>query len=57
MIDLITKISPEIKHNSSKIGPIFTFNESFICFIIDSINIELFEYNRKDKKVFIISNK
>lgn len=53
MIDLIAKIAPDLKYKSSKLSPLFAFNNTLIAFIIDFINIELLEYNRKDKKVFI----
>jgi hypothetical protein len=51
MIDLINKISPDKNFNFSKIGSVFAFNENYIAFVIDLLEIELFEYKRKDKKV------
>ena len=55
MIDLIARIAPDVKFSSSKLGPVFTVNENLIAFVIDLIEIELFEYQRKDKKVRLIS--
>ena len=52
MIDLIRKITADTKE--SKVGSLLSLSESHIAFVVDSIFIDLLEYNRKDKKVFLL---
>ena len=51
MINLIRKIAPERTHKASKIGSVIAFNETLVSFVIDSVYLEVLEFNRKDKKV------
>ena len=53
MIDLIRKITADTKE--SKVGSLLSLSESHIAFVVDSIFIDLLEYNRKDKKVFLLN--
>ncbi len=46
MIDLVRKIS------TSNLGTSIAFSERFIAIIVQFSSIELFEFERKDKKVF-----
>ena len=51
MIELISRIAPDVQFSFSKLSPVFAVTENLIAFVIDFVEIELFEYNRKDKKV------
>ena len=50
MIDLIRKITLACQSNRSiKLSPLLTVNSNFICYVINSCEIEILDYNRKDR--------
>ena len=54
MLNLIYKLSSELRRSSSKIFPVFCFSNKFVAIILDACLIEVIDYNRKDSKVSTI---
>jgi hypothetical protein len=51
MISLICKVSPESLQSTATLSPVFLINEKYLAFVIDFVNIEFIEYNKKEKRV------
>jgi hypothetical protein len=52
MISLICKVSPEALNSSATLSSVFLLNEKYLAFVIDFVNIEFIEYNKKNNRVY-----